>query len=489
MTASSAPDSPDRARRRAGPRRPGLREAVVAFRYRNFRVFWFGALLSSTGTWVQWVTVPFVVLQLTGSAAWVGFTGFVQFLPAVIIGPLAGSIADRFHRRSVLLVTQALMAANAFVLWIVWTAGVRSVAVIVGLVAVGGVLAGLNIPSWQAFVSELVPREVLLNAVTLNSTQFNAARAFGPAVGGVVLGVFGPGAAFLVNALSFFAVIVSLLLVRVSRLPRATDHRGVLRQFFEALRYVRGRPGIAACFLLVLALGALGGPLFQLLAVFAERVFDVGDVAYGLLGAALGIGAVLAAPLIAGPGTGLARSRLTLLATSSYGGALVLFALAPIYALGFVALLICGGAYLAIASTLNTTIQLQVDELMRGKVLAAYLMFLTLAMPVGALIQGTLAEAIGARVTVAGAGALFVAVTLYLALGTGYVSAMDEDSADRIEAEVVETVALGEEGLALEAGLDDGAPSAGGAGALDRIDPAVAQVGEAPGPFDRSAGG
>jgi MFS family permease len=289
------------------PERPGLREAVVAFRYRNFRLFWIGALLSSTGTWVQWVTVPFVVLELTGSATWVGFTGFVQFLPAVVIGPLAGSIADRYHRRSVLLVTQLLMAANAFALWIVWTSGVRSVAAIVALVAVGGVLAGLNIPSWQAFVSELVPREVLLNAVTLNSTQFNAARAFGPAVGGIVLGVFGPGAAFLVNALSFFAVIVALLLVQVPRLPRATDQQGVMRQFGDSLRFVRRAPGIAACFLLVIALGALGGPIFQLLAVFAERVFDVGDVAYGFLGAAIGIGAVLAAPVIAGPGTALPR--------------------------------------------------------------------------------------------------------------------------------------------------------------------------------------
>jgi MFS family permease len=452
-------------------------------------LFWTGALLSSTGTWVQWVTVPFVVLELTGSAAWVGFTGFVQFLPAVVVGPLAGSIADRHHRRSVLLVTQVLMAANAFVLWIVWAAGVRDVGVIVAIVAIGGVLAGLNIPSWQAFVSELVPRDVLLNAVTLNSTQFNAARAFGPAVGGIVLGVFGAGAAFLVNALSFFAVIVALLLVKVPRLPRAHDQRGVLRQFAEALRYVRGMPGIAACFLLVLALGALGGPLFQLLAVFAERVFDVGDVAYGFLGASLGIGAVIAAPIIAGPGTGLLRSRLTLIATTSYGGSLVLFALAPTYGVAVVGLLICGGAYLAIASTLNTTIQLQVDEIMRGKVLAAYIMFLTLAMPLGALVQGALAEVVGARATVAGAGALFVAVTAYLALATNYVSAMDEESdVALVTPEIVEPVALGEEGLALEARPDDGAPTAGGSRSLDRLGTSVSELGQAGGAVDGTPG-
>jgi predicted MFS family arabinose efflux permease len=477
--------------------RPGLRQAVVAFRYRNFRLFWIGALLSSTGTWVQWVTVPFVVFELTGSAAWVGFTGFVQFLPAVVVGPLAGSIADRFHRRTVLLVTQSLMAVNALVLWLIWTAGVRSVAAIVAVVAVGGVLGGLNIPSWQAFVSELVPREVLLNAVTLNSTQFNAARAFGPALGGVVLAAFGPGAAFLVNALSFVAVIVALLMIRVPRLARSTDRRGVLAQFVEALGYVRGRHGIAACFFVVLALGALGGPLFQLLAVFAERVFEVGDVAYGLLGAALGIGAVLAAPLIAGPGSGLARSRLTIGSTVVYGGAIVAFALAPAYALAFAALVVCGGAYLAIASTLNTTIQLQVDEAMRGKVLAAYIMCLTLAMPIGVLVQGALAEAIGARATVAGAGTLFVAVTAYLALGTDYVAAMDGEGAASVVAVVVEPAAVepvalgafGQEGLALEAALDEPAPTAGGPRAQDRLGPAVAQLGEAAGAVDGPPGG
>lgn len=404
-----------------------MREAVAAFRYRNFRLFWIGALVSNTGTWVQGVTVPFVVLELTDSAAWVGFAGFLQFFPVVLVGPFAGAIADRYHRRTVLIVTQALMAVDALVLWLLWVSGVRNPWAIVAVVAVGGFLGGLNIPSWQAFITELVPRDVLLNAVTLNSTQFNAARAFGPAVGGLALGLLGPGAAFLINALSFVAVIVALLLIHVPRLERSHDGRGALRQFGEAVRYARGVPGIFACFLVVLALGALGSPVFQLLAVFAERVFDVGDVAYGFLGASLGLGALLAAPLVAGPGTGMRRSRLVAVGTTVYGAALVLFALSPWYGLAVVGLLLCGGAYLAIASTLNTTIQLQVDETMRGKVIAAYLMCLTLAMPLGALAQGAIADVIGARATVAGAGALFLGVTWWLSVGTRFVAAMDDE--------------------------------------------------------------
>lgn len=406
-----------------------MREALTAFRYRNFAIFWTGALLSSTGTWVQWVTVPYVIFELTDSAFLVGFTGFLQFVPAVLVGPLAGSIADRFHRRSVLLATQVAQASVAVVLWAVWAAGVRNVAVIVAIVAVGGFVAGVNIPSWQAFVSELVPRSVLLNAVTLNSTQFNAARAFGPALGGVVLATGGPSVAFLVNALSFVAVIAALALIRVPRLERASAHHGVLREFADAVRYVRGRPGIAASFLIVLALGALGGPLFSLLAIFAERVFGVTDTLYGLMGASLGIGALLGAPLIAGRGQGVSRARLITFAVTAYGAALVGFALAPWYALGVASLMVAGAGYLAIASTLNTTIQLQVDETMRGKVLAAYLMCLTAAIPVGSLLQGAAAEAIGARATVALAGALMLVWFWWLRTGTTMVAAMDEASA------------------------------------------------------------
>ncbi|WP_208027345.1 MFS transporter [Rhabdothermincola sediminis] len=412
------------------PTRPGLREALAAFRYRNYTLFWVGALLSNSGSWIQNVTVPYVVFHLTGSAFWVGFAGFVQFLPVVVVGPIGGSIADRFHRRSVLLVTQSAQAAAAAVLAAVWAAGVRQVWVIVGLVALNGLIGGINIPSWQAFVSELVPREALLNAVTLNSTQFNAARAFGPALGGLVLGTAGPGWAFLANAASFLAVIGALLAIDVPRPGRErVGGAGVRREFARTLRYVRGCPGILACLVIVSALGALGSPVFQLLVVFADDVFGVGGVAYGLLAASLGVGSVLAAPLVAGPGSGIARSVLVTAAVVVYGTAITAFALAPVYLLGLLALLVAGGGYLALASTLNTTIQVQVDEDMRGKVLALYIMLLTASLPVGALVQGSLAHLVGPRLTVAAAGIAFLLICGWLRAGTGWVARMDDEAA------------------------------------------------------------
>lgn len=410
--------------------KPGLRNAVVAFRYRNFSLFWSGALLSSSGNWMQAISIPFVVFQITQQTWLVGVAAVLQFGPVAIAGPIGGTLADRYDRRTVLLVTQSAQALAAFALWLAWTAGVRSIVAILAIVAANGFIAGLNIPSWQAFVSELVPREHMLNAVTLNSAQFNAARAFGPALGGLVLGFLGVGWAFFLNGVSFLAVIGALLLISVPKLAKAVgEHRqSVVAGFFESARYSARRPGIWVCFVVVFALGGLGSPMNQLFAVFADEVYHVGDVAYGLLAAAAGTGAVLGTPLIVGPGSRLARSRLTNIAMLTYGIAVVAFGLVSVYALGLVALLVTGAGYLALASTLNTTIQLQVDEVMRGKVIALYVMILTVAMPAGALLQGILAQFVGPQIAVVAFGAAFLGTWVWLRFGGGdHLAAMDAD--------------------------------------------------------------
>jgi MFS family permease len=389
----------------------GLRSAAAALKIRDFRVFWIGALISNTGSWMQNVAVPYVVFQITDSAAWLGFAGFAQFIPAWLMGPVGGAIADRFPRRRVLIVTAAGQAGVAAALALVWAAHVRSVWPYIVLVALSGCWGGINIASWQAFVSELVPKHDLLNAITLNSAQFNASKAFGPAIGGVVLVTLGAGWAFGLNALSFAAVIVALLLVRARpALPTRRGRPHVVAETKEAIVHARAQPGIVTCIFVVMALGFFGSPVFSLIVVFTDDVFKVGGVAYGLLSATQGIGAILGAPLIAGPGTAIARSRLTAMAMVAYGIALVVFALSPTYALSLLPMLVAGAGYLAIASSLNTSIQMQVDESMRGRVLSLYVMGLTISVPLGNLVQGALAEAIGPRATVAGAGVLFLGV-------------------------------------------------------------------------------
>jgi MFS family permease len=406
--------------------RPGFASAAAAFRHRNFSLFFAGALCSNTGTWVQNLTVPFVVFGLTGSPAWVGVAAFTQLFPLALASVVGGALADRYQRRSVLLITQSCSAAVAVGLWAMWVTGATSLPVVLALVFVGGLVAGVNIPSWQAFVTQLVPRELLLNAITLNSTQFNAARAFGPALGGVILARFGVGAAFAFNALSYAVVLVALGAITVGPVVRQGLRESVLGGMATAVRSVARHRGMSTCVLAVAALGLLASPVNALLVVFAEEVFAVDRLRYGFLGASLGVGAILAAPLVAGPGTAVRRSILAGGGMAVHGAALAAFALAPVFpvALGF--LVLAGAAYLPIAATLNTTLQLQVDEGRRGKVLALYITVFTVAIPVGALAQGVVAGAVGARPTVLVASALFLVVTAAL-VATGRMAALDDE--------------------------------------------------------------
>lgn len=410
-------------------RKPGLREAGAALKIPEFRRFWIGALVSNSGSWMQNVSVPFVLFQMTHSAAWVGAASFAQFIPAVFLGPLGGSLADRYPRRTVLMVAQSAMAALSLALWALWSSGSATPWTITALVALLGAVSGISIGSWQAFVSELVPRHLLLNAVTLNSAQFNGARAFGPALGGIVLASLGPSGAFAINALSFVAVLGAL--ASIPGRPAAIEVDGVPRPSLlgetrETVGYIRRTPGILTCVGVVASIGFLGSPVFPLLVVFAEEVFGVGDTLYGVLGAALGVGGVLATPFVAGRGSGMRRSTLAGGGLAAYAVALVAFALAPMYWMAVAALAVAGGAYLAVASTLNTTIQIQVDEARRGKVLALYVMGLTSSYPLGSLVQGALADLVGVRAVTAVAGSMLALVYLGLAV-RGRFATMDLD--------------------------------------------------------------
>lgn len=426
---TAAPDIPP-----VPPRKPGLREAGAALAIPEFRRFWIGALVSNSGSWMQNVSVPFVLYQLTESATWVGVASFAQFFPAVLVGPLGGSLADRYPRRSVLLVTQAVMALLALGLWALWATGAAEPWSITALVAAFGATAGINIGSWQAFVSELVPRPLLLNAVTLNSAQFNGARAFGPALGGLVLATLGPSGAFALNALSFVAVLGALASIghRPAAIESTTDRSSVLGETRETIVYIRRMPGIASCIGVVAAIGFLGSPVFPLLAVFAEEVFAVSDSYYGLLGAALGIGGVIATPFVAGRGSAVRRSSLAGRGLLLYALALVAFALSPVFPMAVVALAVAGGAYLGVSSTLNTTIQVQVAEERRGKVLALYVMGLTSSYPLGSLVQGALADRIGVRAVTAMAG-LALAVVWLRIRASGRFALMDRSGDAALE--------------------------------------------------------
>ncbi len=415
-------------------------DAFIAFRYRNFSLMWCASLLSSSGTWLQNVAVPFVVFRITDSGAWLGVTGFLSYVPMVVTGPLAGSIADRFNRRSVLMVFGIIQTLLTLALWLDYINGERRIGVIIVLLAANSTAAGFSVASWQAFVTELVPRRHLLNAVTLNSAQFNAARAFGPAIGGIVLATLGAGWSFFINAMTFVVMVIALLFVHVARVerPPRTGRSRPIAEMISAMRYVRTQAGIMVCLMVVFALGFFGGPLFNLLVVFADRVYGIGDGAYGLLAGCLGAGAIIAAPFVAGRGNRTSRSTMLTIAMVGYGLALISLAAAPIAIVGAVALLFAGAGYLGISSTLNTTVQMQVAESMRGRVLALYVMVLTVAIPIGSLIQGWLVDLIGVQWTVAGSGTLFLCVFAVFRFGFDAFGHMDDLTQDPLSSEDAE---------------------------------------------------
>ena len=407
----------------------GLRHGFRALHHRDFALFWSAALVSNVGTWMQNVTVPYVLFHLTGSAAWVGLAAFAQFLPMMLLSSVGGVLADRFERRRILLLTNVGQAAIALALWGVWQSGNARPAVLVGLVALIGVTAGIGVPAWQSFVVQLVPRESLLNAITLNSAQFNAARALGPTVGGVVLASGGPGWAFLANSLSYLVVIAALMAVRARQPQHPRSGHGAWTEFRAGLSYARRSRGVRVAVVMVFAGAFLGSPVVQLAPVFARDVFHVGPAAYGLLASGMGAGAVMGAVLVGGYGDAVPRSRLAVRGMAVFAVAAVGFGVAPGFALGLAALVVLGGGYLVLISALNTSLQLMVPDELRGRVLAVYFMAFSGGFPLGALAQGALADAVGPRATAVAAGAFLLAFAGLVAARGSLVVSLDEEAA------------------------------------------------------------
>lgn len=402
----------------ARPRRyraPVPPAAFASFRYRDFRYFWFGGITSMSARWFQYVALPAVIWDLTASPGWVGFAGFAQFTAMAVVAPAAGMVGDHYSRRKILIVSQSFMGLVAVAMALAWTQGVRSPSAYVALAVASGLGGGLNLPVWQSFVSELVPRDLLLNAVTLNSAQFNSSRLVGPMLGGITVAAAGPEVAFWVSAAGAVVVVFALALVRSGQAVLAgTPSLRVIRNTLAVARYVRERRGLVVAFVTVALIGALGLPIQILTVVFAEDVFDRGPGGFGLMLTMLGVGAVAAAPVVASLGGRVSRSNIQRVALVVYGAAVAALAVAPTFVLYLVPLVAIGAAHLASASALNTAVQLQVDEERRTHVMSLYVMVLMSSNPLGQLALGQLIELVGARPAFGLYGALLLVGTAVL---------------------------------------------------------------------------
>lgn len=414
--------------------RSGFRYSMRALRHRDFTLFFIGAFISNAGGWLSNLTVPYVVYQATESALWVGLVAVFQFGPQVLMSPLGGVLADRHNRRKMLFVTQTGLAASAFLVWAIVAAGIREPIWIMLAVACTGVFNGLNMPSWQSFINDLVPREDLRSAVALNSFQFQLARAVGPALAGFLLAIVGPSWALLYNALSFAAVLLALALMRAKHAhPRSLNTDPVLRQFIGALRYVRSQPGIAMAMVVAFLVGMFVNPLFQFTVVFAGGVFFVGPIILGFMNASMGVGSVIATPIMAGWGHVLGLSKLTRSAFFLVGFAVIGFGLSPNPAVAAVFLAVVGGCFMILMSSTNTAIHLIVADRLRGRVLSIRLMVYMLSLPIGSTVEGALSDAFGPRATMVGVGVcVFVAaIVVSLLRGNFRFARMDDPHDDR----------------------------------------------------------
>ncbi|MGP9501527.1 MFS transporter [Specibacter sp. AOP5-B1-6] len=363
----------------------------------NYRLWVTGALVSNIGTWMQRVAQDWLVLTVltnnSGTAA--GITTGLQFLPIIFLGPYAGLLGDRVNKRKLLLVTQTGMGICAFLLGILVVTGTVELWHVYVLALLLGVASAFDAPSRQAFVSEVVAKEDVPNAVALNSASFNLARLAGPGVAGLVIALVGTGPAFLINGASFVAVIFSLWRMRPHELAPAVRVPRAKGQIREGLRYIRQRPDLMMIMVLVFIVGTFGMNFQITNALMATTVFNLGPGEYGLLGSVMAIGTLAAALL--------AARRKTMRMLYIVGGALAfgvtvgVAAFMPSFVLYAIALVPVGLASLTFMNACNTTVQLTTDSAMRGRVLAVYMVVLQGGTPIGAPLVGWIATEFGAR--------------------------------------------------------------------------------------------
>lgn len=384
---------------------------------RNYRLFWTGGFVSNIGTWMARIAQDWLVLTILtdNSAIALGIVTGLQFLPTAVLAPYAGTLADRFDKRRVLMATQLGLALTGAALAVLVIGGWVTLWQVYLLAALQGAAAAFDAPARQAFAPEMVPEHLIGNSVGLNTTSFHAARLVGPAAAGLTIAWWGVGPAMLVNAFSFVAVLVALLAMDAGALtpaPRA-ERSGGLR---EGLAYVRNRPDIMLVMFVVFMLGTFGLNFQLTNSVMATEMFKVGPEEFGFMSSVMAVGS-LAAGLVAARRSEVPL-RLIVGALGAFTVTLGLLALAPGYWTYLALLLPAGLTSLTVLTAANTSVQLATDPVMRGRVMALYMAIFLGGTPIGAPVLGWVGDVWGPRATLAigalACGLAVVTVTLYL---------------------------------------------------------------------------
>ena len=420
--------------------RSRFHDTIRSLRHRNFQLFFSGQLISLIGTWMQNVAQSWLVYRLTGSSLLLGTVSFAGQIPVFPMAPLAGMVADRWNRRTIVIITQTASMILAFILAALTLTKRITVWEIVLLAALLGVVNAFDIPARQSFLVEMVGREDLMNAIALNSSIFNSARIIGPGIAGILVASIGEGWCFFANAVSYIAVIAGLFMMKIP--PRQAERaiKSAFDHIAEGFRFVRKTAPIRALLLILGLVSLVGMPYTVLMPVFAKNVLHGDATTLGVLGSASGIGALIGALALASRTRVHGLGRWVWIACASFGAFLILFTLSHWYAASALLLVPVGFSLMTQMGATNTLVQSMVPDRLRGRTMAVYsMMFMGMA-PLGAILAGAAADRIGAPTTVAVGGAISIAAAIVFARHLPKIHAEARQLIDTAGVEASETV-------------------------------------------------
>jgi len=395
-----------------------IKTVFRALRHKNYRLFFSGQSISLIGTWMQQIAVSWLVYRMTNSAFLLGLVGFSSQISTFLLAPLAGVIADRHHRQRLLLITQSLAMLQAIVLYVLYVTHSIGVWHILLLSLFLGAVNAFDIPIRQAFTVEMINnREDLSNAIALNSSMVNAARLIGPSIGGILIALFGEGTCFLINALSYIAVLLSLAMMKLPRWEHSGSHKeSVILQLREGFSYALNFMPIRTILILLAVMSMVAGGVQALMPVFARDIFHGGSRALGLLVAASGLGALIGAIYLAGRKNVLGLSKVIAYTAALFGGGVIIFSRTSVLMIAMPILLFSGFGMMVQMASSNIILQTIVEEDKRGRVMSFYAMAFMGLSPFGSLFSGVLAVKIGAGNTLLWGGFLCIIAAIIFAL-------------------------------------------------------------------------
>jgi MFS family permease len=394
----------------------GFKLILRALKYKNYRLFFVGQGVSLIGMWMQSVAMSWLVYRLTNSAMMLGVIGFVNQIPSFILSPIAGVYADRWNRRSMLICTQALLMLQSLTLAGLVLSGAVEVWHLLALAFFSGLVNAFDAPARQSFVIDMIEqKEDLGNAIALNSAIFNGSRLIGPSLAGIIIAATGEGICFLINGLSYLAIIAALRAMTITPKEHTVQKTPVLQELREGFTYVYNHVPIRSLLLLVALVSLVGMPYVVLMPIFAKEILHGGPSTLGFLMAASGIGALTGALFLASRRDFSGTGRLIPVAAAIFGTGLIAFSFSRVFVYSFALMLMTGFGLMVQMALSNTSLQTTVDDDKRGRVMSFYTMAFMGMAPFGSLLAGGLAHRIGAPNTLLLGGLACVAGALLCA--------------------------------------------------------------------------